>query len=243
MTVPDVFYVAFIAVGLVFDHFVLWPAFVRRSHADAVRARAFLWSSWIGLLWTLAVPGAALWVLESRAWGALRLTAPHGWRLWGAIALVAALAIASARRIARIARSQRRRRIQMGAGVERLVPHTGLELPRWIALSITAGCCEEFLFRGYLIWVFQPLLGLWGAAALSLAIFAAVHAYQGAKGAAAAGAVGAVLTVVVLAFGSLWPAIVMHAVLDIGEGLVAWLVMRKTEVLPTQGASDLRLTA
>ena len=242
MAVPDVFYLTLIAVGLLFDHFVLWAAFVRRSNVDAVRARAFLWSSWIALLWTLAVPGVALWVFEARAWAAVGLAVPHGWRLWGAAALVAALAITSARRIAKIARSQRRR-IAMGAGVERLVPHTSLELPRWIALSITAGCCEEFLFRGYLIWVFQPLLGLWGAAAFSIILFAAVHGYQGAKGAIAAGTVGSLLTLVVLAFGSLWPAIVMHALLDIGEGLVAWLVMRKADGLPMQVRTDLQFTA
>ncbi len=132
----------------------------------------------------------------------------------------------------------------MGApGVERLVPHTSSELPLWIALSITAGCCEEFLFRGYLIWVFQPLLGLWGAAALSVVVFGAAHAYQGAKGAVGVGAVGTVFTFVVLAIGSVWAAVLIHAIVDVGEGLVAWLVIRKGEGPPIQVAGDLQLTA
>jgi membrane protease YdiL (CAAX protease family) len=232
MKSPDVLYLALFGTWLVFEPFVVWPAFVRRLRADAVRARAFLWSSWIALLWLLTAAGVALWVFEARSWEALRVAAPHGWRLWVATGLVAALAISYARRGSRIARSQRRRRVKIGnPGVERLAPHTWSELRLWLALSITAGCCEEFLFRGYLIWAFQPLLGLWGAAALSLVVFAAAHAYQGAKGMVAVGALGAVFTVVVLTFGSLWPAIVMHAIVDAGEGLVAWLVLRKRQCL------------
>ncbi|MCI0376926.1 MAG: CPBP family intramembrane metalloprotease [Gemmataceae bacterium] len=42
-------------------------------------------------------------------------------------------------------------------------------------VSLTAGFCEEFLFRGYFIWVFAPWLGWWGAAALSVLIFAILH--------------------------------------------------------------------
>lgn len=225
MAVPDVCYATFVALGLVFDHFVLWPAFVRRSRADAARARTFLWSSWIVLLWALAAPGVALWVLEGRAWATLRLTPPHGWQLWGTVVLIATFAVSYVRRIARIARSRRRRRIVVGApGVEKLVPHTSSELPLWIALSITAGCCEEFLFRGYLIWLFQPMLGLWGAAGLSVVLFATAHAYQGVQGAVRVAAVATVFTLVVLAAGSLWPAVVLHATMDIGEGLVAWAI-------------------
>jgi hypothetical protein len=123
----------------------------------------------------------------------------------------------------------RRRRVKIAVtpDVERLAPHSTPELRRWVALSLSAGLCEEFVFRGYLIWAFQPLLGVWGAAALSVAAFAAVHSYQGAKGALAVGGLGAAFTVVTLAFGSLLPAIALHAIVDIGEGLVAWAVFRR----------------
>jgi len=228
MKPADVLFLALFGLGLLLDPLILWPAFIRRSRADSVRARTFLWSSWIVLLWLLTAAAVALWVREARSWEALRLVALHGWRLWVATGLVAACAISYGRRAARIARRLRRGRVKIGnPGVERLAPQTGPELGLWLALSVTAGCCEEFLFRGYLIWAFQPLLGLWGAAALSLVVFTVAHAYQGAKGMVAVGAVGAVLTVVVLTLGSLWPAMLMHAIIDAGEGLVAWLVLRK----------------
>jgi membrane protease YdiL (CAAX protease family) len=179
------------------------------------------------LLWTLVAAGVALWLFEARPFGALRLTTPHGWRLWSAIGLVLALAITYARTVVRIARSTRPRRIKMAnAHVERLAPHTRSESWWWVALSLSAGFCEEFVFRGYLIWAFQPVFGLWGAAAFSVVVFAAAHAYQGAKGFVATGVVGSLLTLVVLVFGSLWPAMALHALIDIAQGLIAWLALR-----------------
>jgi hypothetical protein len=221
-------YLALIAVLSLADHFVLWPAFLRRSLADAGRARRWLWSGWMIELWTLAAAGLALWLFEARAWALLRFTTPHGWRLWAAIGVVLAFAAVSARPAVRIARSKRPRRVKIAnPNVERLVPHTGSELSHWVALSLSAGFCEELIFRGYLIWVFQPFLGLWGAAALSLVVFALSHAYQGVHGMLSVGIVGGLLTLVVLICGSLWPAMALHALIDIGHGLVVWLVFRQ----------------
>jgi len=228
MTTADSLYLALIAILLLLDSFVLWPAFLRRSPADPGRSRMWLWSGWMIMLWTLVAAGVALWLFEARAWGALRLVPPHGWRLWGAVGLLLTLAITYARTVARIARSKRPRRIKMAhPHVQRLVPHTRSELGWWVAVSLSAGFCEEFIFRGYLLWAFQPVFGLWGAAVLSVIAFAAAHAYQGAKGALAAGVVGSLLTLVVLICGSLLPAMALHALVDIESGLVAWIVVRR----------------
>lgn len=227
MTKADALYLALIAIGLSIDSFVLWPLFLRRSEAEPVRARVWLWSSSIVFLWTLVAPGVALWMFERRSWTELRLVAPHGWRILGTIGLLLAVAIFYARLVATIARARRsNKRIKFAKNVARRAPHTRAELAWWMALSVSAGFCEEFIFRGYLIWVLQPALGLWFAAAASLIVFAAAHAYQGAKGVVAVGFVGGLLTLVVLVFGSLVPAIAMHTLADLGEGFVAWLALR-----------------
>lgn len=227
MTIPDLVYLALIALLMAFDHFVLWPTFLRRSDADAGRARLWLWSGWMMVIWVLTGFGTALWMFDGRAWEALRFTAPHGWRLWVAIGLVLALVAAYAPPILRFSGTRRPKRVKFGSvAVERLVPHTRAELGWWVAVSLSAGFCEEFIFRGYLIWAFQPAFGLWGAAVFSVVVFAAGHAYQGVKGIVASGTIGAVLTLLVLGLGSLWPAIILHALLDIGQGLIGWLVLR-----------------
>jgi len=106
-----------------------------------------------------------------------------------------------------------------------VLPRTQTEL-RWFgAVSLTAGFCEEFLYRGYFIWALSPWLGWWGGAAVSLAFFAAGHAYQGWSGVLRTGIVGALFTAVVAVFGSLWPAIALHAVVDLGGGIMAWLAL------------------
>ena len=227
MTTPDASYVALIGIGLAVDSFVLWPWFLRRSEVEPARARVRLWASSIVLLWTLVAAGVALWTLERRSWTELRLVAPHGWRILGTIGLLLAVAIFYARPVAAIVRARRsNKRIKFPKNVARRAPHTRAELAWWMALSVSAGICEEFICRGYLIWVLQPALGLWFAAAASLIVFAAAHAYQGAKGVVAVSGVGGLLTLIVLAFGSLVPAIAVHMLADAGEGFVAWLALR-----------------
>ncbi|MHB8423789.1 MAG: CPBP family glutamic-type intramembrane protease [Gammaproteobacteria bacterium] len=227
MTRPDFLYLALIAILLLLDHFVLWPTFLRRSQSDPGRARLWYWSGVIIILWTLVAAGVALWLFEARNWGALRFIIPHGWRLWGAIGLVLALAITIAQLAVRFARSKR---VKLGnPNIEKLEPHTRSELGWWVMLSLSAGFCEEFIFRGYLIWAFQSVFGLWGAAAFSVVVFAVAHAYQGIKGIFGTGIIGSLLTLVVLISGSLWPAIALHALADIGSGLIAWLVLRQVQ--------------
>jgi membrane protease YdiL (CAAX protease family) len=112
----------------------------------------------------------------------------------------------------------------------KMLPHSQSELRWFVAPSLTAGFCEEFLFRGYLIWAFTPALGWWGAAVLSLLAFTAGHAYQGKSGALKAAFVGGLFTLFVLVCGSLIPAMVLHALIDASSGVIAWLVLRDEPV-------------
>src|SRR5689334_1964065 len=104
MSTPDLFCLVFITFVLLLDSLVIWPTFVRRSQVDLRAARVWLWSSWIAVLWTMTAAVVALWIYEARAWSALRLTNPHGWRLWIASALVLALASYFLSIVARIVR-------------------------------------------------------------------------------------------------------------------------------------------
>jgi membrane protease YdiL (CAAX protease family) len=76
------------------------------------------------------------------------------------------------------------------ANIGRLLPRSPTEVTLWVFLSLSAGICEEFIFRGYL----QKQLNGWlknttAAVLIQGIIFGAAHAYQGLK---------LVLTIVVL---------------------------------------------
>ena len=60
-----------------------------------------------------------------------------------------------------------------------LLPHDSRELQTFCALSITAGVCEELLYRGFLIVFLSSAFGVLPAVALSSLVFGIAHAYQG----------------------------------------------------------------
>jgi uncharacterized protein len=222
----DFTFVALFAVGLLlFEHYVFWPRFRSALESGVPAARANGYRRIMIGQWAIAAIAVAIWIAMQRPWSDLRLIVPHGWRLAAGIALVAAFALlmaVQARSVSRIAPEKRvAYRSKLGR-VAFLLPHTRDELRWFAALSVTAGICEELLYRGYVLWTFTPSLGLTGAALATIVLFGAGHAYQGRSHGIRATAAGAVMTGVVLLTGSLVPAIVLHALMDLGGGNVGY---------------------
>jgi membrane protease YdiL (CAAX protease family) len=97
-----------------------------------------------------------------------------------------------------------------------LIPKTRQE-KFWsvLLLAPTAGLCEEFLYRGFLLaqltqWSHS---GSWAWAASSLA-FGLAHVYQGWSGVVRASLLGALLAYPVIHLGSLYPSMLAHALID-----------------------------
>ena len=228
-TLPDLIFVAaFAFVGPLLDYATFWQAQRRLSQSDPAWARLWTWKSVIGHAWLLVALGAAIWIASGRSWTSFGFVMPDGWRLWAAIAVVSLAAVYYVLGALSVARNAETR-AQVQRQCERLkavLPQTRGEVAWFGAVSLTAGFCEEFLFRGYFIWALAPWLGWWGAAALSLAIFAAGHAYQGWNGVLRSAILGAVFTMLVAIFASLWPAIVLHVLVDLSAGVMAWLALR-----------------
>ena len=233
VTLADLLYLGLFALILpLLDYAFFWPVFRRRAEADPARAKRWLYAWGIPSAWAMVAFGATIWVFHDRPWAALGFSAPLGWRLWVATALVVLLFAYLAYAVSTLVRDAAARasvRRQMGS-VSAMVPSTQADLYGFLGVSLTAGFCEEFLFRGYLIWALSPWLGWWGAAALSLLLFASWHAYQGWSAAIRTAVMGALYTLVLAVCGSLWPVIVLHALVDFGSGLMAWLASHEPEV-------------
>jgi hypothetical protein len=66
------------------------------------------------------------------------------------------------------------------AVLKKLLPQTSLEIAVYLALALTAGICEETIFRGYLQYQFTAWTGSTALAiTLQGIVFGASHAYQG----------------------------------------------------------------
>ncbi len=112
-----------------------------------------------------------------------------------------------------------------GHNLQFLFPHGGAEIALWIALSVTAGICEETIFRGYLQ---RQLMALTQSAPagilISAAVFGAAHAYQGLRRVILLGLLGAMLGILAYWRRSVRPGMIAHAWQDSLGGVVSGLV-------------------
>jgi len=110
-----------------------------------------------------------------------------------------------------------------GDRVRVMVPTRRSERVWFLILSVAAGVCEELLFRGLLPALLAALLhdpSPWLVILLAAAAFGAAHAYQGMTGVVVTAILGALLGVIYLTTGSLFLAMILHALIDARVGLL-----------------------
>lgn len=85
-----------------------------------------------------------------------------------------------------------------------------------IAAMLFVGFYEEVLARGFLLKRCQQLIGgYWGPVVLSAALFGLGHFYQGILGMLQTTLMGIVFAALVMRWGSLWPLILAHSLINI----------------------------
>ncbi|MDQ0839612.1 CPBP family intramembrane glutamic endopeptidase [Sphingomonas faeni] len=99
-----------------------------------------------------------------------------------------------------------------------LLPRNRPEIMHAAAMSIAAGISEELAFR-----LFLPLLvalvsgNAFAAFGVAIAVFGAMHRYQGRAGVIATTLVGALMAAIYLMTGELWLAMLLHALIDLNS--------------------------
>jgi hypothetical protein len=111
--------------------------------------------------------------------------------------------------------------------VKMLLPRTTAEIICYLALCVTAGFCEELLFRGYL----QRQFFAWSgrveiAVALQAVVFGLGHLYQGWKGALTITLYGAMFGILAVVRKSLRPGMIQHMMQDSFTGIVGSLLRK-----------------
>lgn len=190
------------------------------AEQERPRVRRSVYAQAIVVQWSLTAATVALWIATRREWSALGLVPRFTWGLIGVtagaaivIAVIARQRDGTLRDDATLARLRERMR-----SLEVMLPHSRDELPRFFALSATAGVCEELLYRGYMIWYLAHWLGIIPAAALAALMFGAGHAYQGWRGVLTTSAVGVFLAAVYVVSGTLFAGMLLHALMDAHSG-------------------------
>jgi uncharacterized protein len=114
---------------------------------------------------------------------------------------------------------------------QKIMPQTSTEKVAFVALALTAGMSEEFIYRGFVFALFSRAFGHSGAAmlltiAVSSIWFAVAHLYQGRRGMITTFVVGMLFSVARVLSGNLAPAILAHVGIDLVAGLYAPRVLR-----------------
>jgi membrane protease YdiL (CAAX protease family) len=117
-----------------------------------------------------------------------------------------------------------RRRVEQGAEVVApgevvaLLPRTIRERRAFAAVAVTAGVCEETLYRGVLLALagaLRPEPSPARLIVLSAVAFGLAHNYQGGAGVVVTAVLGACLTVLYLGSGSLLLPVLYHVLVDL----------------------------
>jgi membrane protease YdiL (CAAX protease family) len=111
--------------------------------------------------------------------------------------------------------------------ISQLAPASLTEAALWIALSISAGICEEFVFRGYLQQQFARATGhAWVGVAASALLFGTAHGYEGVAGMLMITIYGVLFSVLAIKRGSLRAGMIAHAWHDSFTGILLWALKR-----------------
>lgn len=229
MTYLDYVAVALFALVFPLIGYASHDRMFQRMADGGSKVRIWVYLSNIAIQWSLLLLLVFAWRDAGRDFAEMGFTLPGTLRFWGGAALAALTALILLFQVMATRRSAdyRHQIIEDMGKLTHLMPRTPREYAYFSGLSITAGIVEEILYRGALIWYLSLWMDTIWAAALAVVIFTLAHSYQGPKNALRAGLAGLALTVVYLLSGSIFPAMALHAVIDLLGGAMGYYALTR----------------
>jgi membrane protease YdiL (CAAX protease family) len=103
---------------------------------------------------------------------------------------------------------------------ERLLPQRPIEAGPYAALAVTAGVCEEFVYRGFVMAALARIgWADWVVVTISAILFGLAHAYQGKSGVIGTALLGLLFGFARVLTLSLIPVVVWHSAVDLVAGV------------------------
>lgn len=193
---------------------------LKESRVKIAYYRAMVIVGWIATVIALVTVGRrAIFTFDAGATSPSWLPLRGGARTFVAgvligLLLMIALSALQARRSAAIQEKMEKAFLRLNF----ILPLTAEERTWWIFVSLTAGSCEEMLYRGFLIHYFTATpfhAPLAVALIVSSVIFGAVHLYQGVAGVISAAILGLIFSAIFITTGTLVIPMVLHALIDL----------------------------
>jgi len=228
MTALDhILFVVICLASPLIDWLWLYPRLRRATSAGVAGAREHGYFLTMLTAWGLTACVIALWFAFGRPFDYLRLGIGNLLRTAIGLALAAVYVVFAwmqRRAVLRQPDAAELVRRQLGRA-DALMPHTPREYRLFQMVAITAGICEELLYRGFVIWYLAIWTSLIPAAVISSIVFGFAHIYIGIPHVIRTMIVGGVMAALVLATGSLWPAIILHVAIDLFSGDLVYHVL------------------
>ena len=197
------------------------------------RERLALYASTIAFQWSaVAVVGWRVWA-RGLSLDELGLVIHGRWRILIA-AIVGAATLGSLQwlNLRRVGRTPGKSREFIKVLAERILPQSRGELLAYLGLAVTAGVCEEFLYRGFVMAALARAgLAAWGVVLLSSVLFGLAHLYQGRGGLLSTLVIGTVFGTARIAYDGMVPVMLWHFAVDAVAGVAGPKYLLK-QVLP-----------
>jgi membrane protease YdiL (CAAX protease family) len=210
-------------------------ALLARPHVEPSE-RVALYASTIAFQWVAV--GVAGWRAWARGFTAsqLGLVLHDRWRIVAAAVLGAGiLATLQWFNLRRMGRLETKTRAALRALAQRILPQSPMEALPFFALAVTAGLCEEFLYRGFALAAFTRAgLLTWTVVLLSAILFGLAHLYQGRGGLLGTMILGILLGIARIAYDSLVPVIVWHIAVDVVAGVAGPRYLTDTKTVSAE---------
>jgi membrane protease YdiL (CAAX protease family) len=198
--------------------------------------RLTLYASTIAFQWlTVAVVAWRLWA-HGYAPAALGLVIHNRTRtVLAALAGSAILGLLHTLNLRRMGRSPEKLPVSLRALSERVLPQSSLELLPYLALAVTAGLCEEFLYRGFVMAALAHAgIPGWGTVLLSSILFGLAHLYQGRGGLLGTLLIGAVFGTARIAYDGLAAVVLWHITVDVVAGVAGPRYLVKSDAIASE---------
>jgi membrane protease YdiL (CAAX protease family) len=116
----------------------------------------------------------------------------------------------------------------------KILPQTGEECAWFAVVALTAGVCEEILYRGFLPWFVNAQLGASGMLlgvgyVVAAIVFGLGHAYQGKDGMIVTGVLGLFFGSLAFMVKSLVPGQLLHVAIDLVNGIAVGATLARAQ--------------